>query len=137
MTRKGRDRSWEHTNFGEMIFFNENDQKKTILIDNLAKIFIQIAKGNPIELDFSRIPQLRDIILGQLKDEYPNDIFHMIAYKTKFVLYNSKSSSEVFFLTDNFKIDAVFKFKQGIRKVIAFNDGNPDQLSYIDNLYNC
>jgi hypothetical protein len=80
---------------------------------------------------------LKDIILGQLKDEYPNDIFHMIAYKTKFVLYNSKSSSEVFFLTDNFKIDAVFKFKQGIRKVIAFNDGSPDQLSYIDNLYNC
>jgi hypothetical protein len=135
MTKKSRDRSWEHT--GEIIFFNENDQKKTILIDNLAKIFIQIAKGNPIEIDFTRIPQLRDIILGQLKDEYPKDIFHMIAYKTKFVLYNSKSSSEVFFLTDNFKIDAVFKFKQGIRKVIAFNDGNPDQLSYIDNLYNC
>jgi hypothetical protein len=53
---------------------------------------------------------LRDIILGQLKDEYPEDIFHMIAYKEKFVLYNSMASSEVFFLTNNFKIDAVIKF---------------------------
>lgn len=135
MTRLGRDRRWEHSS--DIIYFIENDQKKTILIDNIARIIIEITKCNPIELDFTHFPQFKDIILGQLKDEYPNDIFHMIAYKKKFVLYNSKSSSEVFFLTDNFKIDAVFKFKQGIRKVIAFNDSNPDQLSYIDNLYNC
>ena len=80
---------------------------------------------------------MRDVILGQLKDEYPKDIFQMIAYKTKFVVYNTKALSEVFFLNDNFQIDAIFKFKQGIRKVNAFNPNKPDQLTYIDTLNNC
>jgi hypothetical protein len=48
------------------------------------------------------------------------------------VVYNSKASSEVFFLNDNFQIDAIFKFKDKIRKVTALQAGNPDQLSYID-----
>lgn len=80
---------------------------------------------------------MRDVILGQLKDEYPKDIFQMIAYKTKFVLCNTKALKEVFFLNDNFQIDAIFKFKHGIRKVNAFNPLKPDQLTYIDTLYNC
>ena len=75
---------------------------------------------------------MRDVILEQLKDEYPNDIFYIIAYKSKFVVYNRKASSEVFFLNDNFQIDAIFKFKDKIRKVTALQAGNPDQLSYID-----
>jgi hypothetical protein len=61
----------------------------------------------------------------------------MIAYKTKFVVYNTKAFSEVFFLNDHFLIDAIFKFKQGIRKVNAFNLRKPDQLTYIDKLHNC
>jgi hypothetical protein len=41
ITRKSR--SWHHTNNDKIIYFNEKYQKKTMLIDNLATIFNQIA----------------------------------------------------------------------------------------------
>ena len=124
ITRKSR--SWHHTNNDKIIYFNDNDAKNSLLIDILAKIFNKISKGCPINIDFTIIPQLRDVILGQLKDEFPDDIFQIIAYKKKFVVYNIKPSSEVFFLNDNFQIDAIFKFKEGIRKVTALNAANTD-----------
>lgn len=50
----------------------------------------------------------------------------MIAYKNKFVVYNKKATPEVFFLNDNFQIDAILKFKEGIRKVIPYDPKYPD-----------
>jgi len=42
----------------------------------------------------------------------------MITYKNKFIIYNTNSSKEIFFLNDNFQIIAIIKLKKEIKKVI-------------------
>jgi hypothetical protein len=55
----------------------------------------------------------------------------MISYKTKFIIYKSNSSKEVFFLNHNFQINAIIKLKKEINKIIALDAQNPNVLSYI------
>ena len=62
---------------------------------------------------------MRKLILKQLYDEHPvNTSFKMITYKNKFIIYNTNSSKEIFFLNDNFQIIAIIKLKKEIKKVI-------------------
>jgi len=58
----------------------------------------------------------------------------MIAYKRKFVIYKSSSSKHIFFLNDNFQINAIIKLKKEINKIIALHSvESPFELSYIYN----
>jgi len=52
----------------------------------------------------------------------------MIAYNRKFVIYKSNSSKDVFFLNDNFQINAIINLKKKIKKIIALNSKSPFEL---------
>lgn len=134
----GSDPFWKHVEKNGKGFFNLNDIKNnnnSKLIDQIATRFLAIAKGYRIDIDSSLNKDLRNLFLKQLKEEeYQDDTtFQMIAYNRKFVIYKSNSSKDVFFLNDNFQINAIINLKKKIKKIIALNSKSPFELQYIYN----